>query len=258
MQDATNTIRLSGSSPARFAFVLATLHAAMIGPAIALVDLPRSLRNGIDRRLPRGWIRNQTSKRFGSKSVVGFAGFIGPFAAWLCRCKCGRLVVIRGAKLSGCHTDCHCRQSLSPAAKQVYNTYQSIVKRCYDPTNISYAAYGAIGVTVCKRWRESVEAFAKDMGPRPSSKHVITRRNPRGNYTPANCFWATRSDVRRRNGRMIRHNGRRQNLSAWAAELGISYEAMRMRVNRCIERGLNLSLAINTPPKRSRPRASAR
>ena len=86
---------------------------------VKLVALPKSLRKGIDRRPPRGWIKDQTGKRFGAKTVIGFAGFRDNFAAWLCRCKCGRLTVIRGAFLHKYHKRRHCPKRFSPAAKKL-------------------------------------------------------------------------------------------------------------------------------------------
>jgi hypothetical protein len=118
--------------------------------------------------------------------------------------------------------------------------------------------YGARGIKVCKRWRESVEAFAQDMGPRPSSKHIVARRNVNGNYTPKNCYWGTRDDAYNRSGTLISYNGKSQNLSRWASELGISREAMRLRVKRRLSAGLDASVAITTVFKAGRKRKASR
>jgi hypothetical protein len=171
------------------------LPSSMVRMTISLIELPRPLRKGITRRLPIGHIKDQTGRKFGSKTIVGFAGFQGAFAAWLCRCKCGRLSVIRGAFLHRYHKDCHCRQQVSRSAKRVHKIYRSIISRCYDRTSPSYPYYGALGIRVCNRWRDSVEAFAADIRPRPSNKHVVARRNRRGNYTPSNCHWILRADA---------------------------------------------------------------
>ena len=34
-------------------------------------------------------------------------------------------------------------------------------------------------------------AFLADMGPRPSLKHSIERKDNNGNYNATNCVWAT-------------------------------------------------------------------
>ena len=209
-----------------------------------LLKLPRSLRTGIDRRTPRGWIKDQTGKKFGAKTVIGFAGYKGHFASWLCRCKCGLLSVIRGAFLHKYHKNCHCRPLLTPAAKKLRGLHRAMIGRCCNSDHPDYRLYGAKGATVCKRWRDSLEAFAIDMGPRPSKNHVVARRNRRGNYTPANCFWATRSDVLRQCRRTLTYNGESLDLEGWARRLSITREAMRQRVKRCAQLQLDPTCAI--------------
>ena len=51
-----------------------------------------------------------------------------------------------------------------PESKSVntkwYNTYHNITNRCYNPNHISYANYGAQGVTMCKEWLDDKQSFA--------------------------------------------------------------------------------------------------
>jgi hypothetical protein len=218
---------------------------------LTLADLPKSLRKGIVRRLPHGnRFENLTGKKFGTWVVWGFAGFSGKFAVWLCKCECGQLAVITGGRLRAGRTgSCGCARRLSPAAKKVESLLRTIKARCYNKNDPSYHLYGARGISVCKRWRESVEAFAEDMGPQPSPKHTVARRNERGNFTPKNCYWATRGGY----GRLITYNGKTQSLTSWARELGMTGQAMRQRAKRCIELGLPLSTAVSKPPKPGRP-----
>jgi hypothetical protein len=225
-------------------------------PPISLVNLPKSLHRGIDRRLPRGAkFKNLTGQTFGNRAVLGFAGFRGAFSAWLCRCSCGKLSVAIGANLQlGIADSCGCVRHWSPAARKLRELHASIKARCHDPRCTTYRWYGGRGISMCRRWRESVEAFAADMGPRPSPKHIVARHNPKGNYTPSNCFWATRAEAGHKAGRLITYNGKTLNLAQWARELGISRERMRQLVNRCLKLGLDTSAAIATPRTTGRPR----
>jgi hypothetical protein len=125
--------------------------------------------------------------------------------------------------------------------------------RCYNSQNPQYSPYGKRGIKVCKRWLMSAEKFAQDMGPWPSRKHIVARRNKSGNFTPRNCFWGTMRDKSFPLAREITHAGKTQCLVAWAAELGISREAMRLRVNSCLKRGQLLSAAVTIPKGRKRP-----
>lgn len=71
-------------------------------------------------------------------------------------------------------------------------TRTSMIRRCHSPADNTYRYYGARGIKVCDRWRESFANFLKDMGLRPSDKHSIDRYpDPAGNYEPGNCRWAT-------------------------------------------------------------------
>lgn len=80
-----------------------------------------------------------------------------------------------------------------------YRTWDGMKQRCYNPNNVGYAGYGALGITVCDRWRYSFENFLADMGekPEPKSRYSIERIDGHGNYEPGNCKWATASEQQR-------------------------------------------------------------
>jgi hypothetical protein len=63
-------------------------------------------------------------------------------------------------------------------------------QRCENPKATKYPRYGAVGVSVCARWRDSFENFLADMGERPPGRS-LDRIDPAGNYEPGNCRWAT-------------------------------------------------------------------
>lgn len=73
-----------------------------------------------------------------------------------------------------------------------YKAWDGMKQRCGNPSGKSYKDYGARGIRVCDRWRESFDNFYADMGPKPSPDHSIDRHPDNdGNYEPDNCRWAT-------------------------------------------------------------------
>jgi hypothetical protein len=219
-----------------------------------LVKLPRLLAPGIDRRLPRGnRFKDLTGRKYEQCAVLGLAGYRGNHAAWLCRCRCGNLFVREGAYLSRPYRQkCGCTWAASKSTpKEIRLVFKSVKARCYNPNHEMYHLYGARGIQVCQRWLASVADFARDMGPRPSRTHIVVRRDPTGDFTPENCSWGTREQALRRT-RDITYAGRTHCMADWARKLGISSEAMRLRVNRCLERGLSPSAAVAAPVDRKK------
>jgi hypothetical protein len=83
------------------------------------------------------------------------------------------------------------------AALPLAGLFHNIHERCTNPNNEAYKYYGAKGIKVCDRWSRTAEGlrnFLADMGPRPSEKHSVDRKNPYDDYRPDNCRWATPSE----------------------------------------------------------------
>ena len=132
---------------------------------------------------------------------------------WLCRCDCGAEKPINASDLRQQKIrSCGCLHREQSAAQAVrigrenrrhghkvagaetgtYSSWRAMLKRTGDENN---KYYGAIGVTVCERWKV-FENFLADMGERPEGKTLDRYPNPSGNYEPGNCRWATGSEQR--------------------------------------------------------------
>lgn len=129
---------------------------------------------------------------------------------WICECDCGASIAVAGGNLRSGHTrSCGCLRSevvskwatarntvhghnCVGAQTPTHRSWESMLKRCRNPKNKNYPAYGGRGITVCERWLEFAK-FLEDMGERPSGL-TLDRIDVNGNYEKLNCRWATRSE----------------------------------------------------------------
>ncbi len=148
---------------------------------------------------------------------------------WNCVCDCGTNCIVSANELgTGRTLSCGClhrertaetnnarakhghsrigsdgKRLISPE----YQSWRSMLDRCYRPKMIMYARYGGRGITVCDQWRgkEGFAQFFADMGHRPEGL-TLDRENNNGNYEPGNCRWATAKE--QNNNRIISPEGR--------------------------------------------------
>ncbi len=177
-----------------------------------------------------------TGKTFGKLVVKEYLGS----SKWLCECQCdnrGDKIVSTGHLNSGSVIRCgKCPTKPRHGKKKIaeYNIWADMKRRCYNSKRKSYKDYGGRGITVCERWLESFENFLEDMGPRPSDKHSIDRKNVNGNYEKDNYEWATnktQSNNTTRN-RLLTVNGETKNLGQWSEITGICRETLADRLVR--------------------------
>lgn len=123
-----------------------------------------------------------------------------------------------------------------------YIAWRNMIARCERPSSWRYAAYGAKGIKVCKRWRESFAAFLADLGRAPSKDHWLERKDPRKGYTPSNCCWEHKSQQMRnmRHTKYVTIRGERVKFIEAVEASGLPYD----RVKRRIQRGWSAERAL--------------
>lgn len=173
---------------------------------------------------------------------------------WTFACDCGAVVRKSGSSVrTGNTKSCGCfqrdgvRQRSTDAAgckhhlfkhgrssSPEYHSWNAAKNRCHNPKNPKYPTYGARGIVMCERWRNSFEAFCEDMGSRPAGTTLDRIDNDRG-YEPDNCRWATpkeQSTNRPSWTNFISHDGETMSITDWAARLGIARRSLYNRLER--------------------------
>lgn len=169
-------------------------------------------------------------------------------AMWICRCDCSNITqpirstdLTRGkTKSCGClkiertkeanirHGDGHSRLNTA---------WINMKQRCYNPSKKEFKDYGGRGITVCREWLDSFEAFrdwAMASGYNPNAKRgqcTLERMDVNGNYEPSNCRWATQKEQcnNLRKNLVIEIDGRSQTVKQWAEECGLDEAKIRYR-----------------------------
>ena len=139
---------------------------------------------------------------------------------------------------------------------RLYAAWYRMLRACADPAHGGYRHLGARGIGVAKRW-ESFPAF-KQWALATGWKRglVLARKNPRRNFTPANCHWVTRSEQMLGRElpprRTVAAFGTRKGVLEWTRDprCSLTFAALLSRFNR----GWYPEDAIRLPPGSQAPR----
>lgn len=179
-------------------------------------------------------------------------------ARWLCRCSCGKDVVVIGQKLRNGRTrSCGClsldlkrkRSTIhGDSGTRLFRIWSGMLNRCLNEHNSGWKNYGGRGIGVCKEWSNSfVEFKSWSVSNGYKDELTIDRIDNDLGYAPWNCRWVSA----KAQGRNKRTNARLPDGSLAydvIAETGISPAQYRTRVRS----GMSPELAAKTPHLRPR------
>jgi hypothetical protein len=191
--------------------------------------------------------------RFGRLTVIREGHNEGVRRWILCKCDCGIIkeIPIRSL-LTGSCISCGCYHSEimrkhGQSKSSLYNTYRSMLKRCYNTNHKSYKNYGGRGIFVCGEWRKSFVAFYEWAINNGYCKNLtLDRADNNRDYSPNNCRWVdliTQANNRRDNV-WYDFDDRKMTLAQICRSYGIA-DKRRLVKQRIQKYGWNLMEAIN-------------
>lgn len=177
---------------------------------------------------------NLIGQRFNRWTVLGPAPHIGKkYSRWFCRCDCGAERIVDSSRLkSGLSKSCGCGPNPANTIhgkrhSRAYESWSHAKGRCHCPTNSRFKDYGARGIIMCERWRNSFKNFLEDMGE-PLAHQTLERLDNSKGYEPGNCVWADRFSQANnaRTNIMITYRGGPMTLANAARYFGVGYKAL--------------------------------
>lgn len=190
-----------------------------------------------------------TGQKFNRLLVIGFDHKNGSRKCfWKCRCDCGNTAVVDGTHLRmGVVGSCGCyhldraseaNTTHGMTGSKIHRAWKNMIQRCTNPHNGHWADYGGRGITVCDAWKDSFQAFYKDVGDPPTPDHEIDRKDNNLGYMPDNVRWATLTEQtrNRRTTINVTIGGIEHNLQEACNKFGVNYFAAYHAI---IRKGVN-------------------
>ena len=120
--------------------------------------------------------------------------------------------------------------------------------RCKRENDKSYIYYGAKGITVCDEWEDFVNFRDWALSHGYSDDLTIDRINPKGNYEPSNCRWATEKQQQnnKTSNHFLTYKNETKTIAGWSDETGINQITILMRIRR----GWTVEDALTKPIKK--------
>lgn len=215
--------------------------------------------------------KDLTGKKFARLTVISRADDLTTSKGkrvirWNCKCDCGNMAVVYGAKLRSGHTKscgCYMREQSKKANKthgmadtKIYYEWGAMRERCSKPSNMAYSNYGGRGIKVCQEWENDFSAYYNYVSKLPhfgEEGYSLDRIDNDKGYEPGNVRWATRKEQanNRRTNHLLTYNGETHTITEWAEKYNLSQSLVNDRLNRY---GWSIEKALTQPVRKQKKR----
>jgi hypothetical protein len=155
-------------------------------------------------------------------------------ALWLCKCDCGKEVIVESYRLRSGHTkSCGCQKSESTIKRnyshgqsktRLYRIWSLMNDRCKNPNTPCYERYGNRGIKVCEDWKKFLPFYEWSISNGYSSDLTIDRIDNSDGYNPNNCRWSniiTQNNNTRKN-KYYKFNNESHTVAEWSRILNFN------------------------------------
>lgn len=164
---------------------------------------------------------------------------------WECLCDCGKIAFRVSDQLkSGKVKSCGCQQTkacVAAATKHglsrhpLWGVWSGIKQRCYYKKGDSYRNYGAMGVRMCKEWKENFLSFYTWAMQNGWERGLFVDKDIKGNgklYSPKMCCIVTRAENNdhKRTVRRFLYNGKKVSIKELSLITGIKHDLLYARL----------------------------
>lgn len=193
-------------------------------------------------------IRDLTGQRFGRLTVISLDDRGTRKTYWNCLCDCGNIKSIRSDSLQdGKIRSCGClkketdkinltsNHSHKMSGTRIYQIWQGVKSRCYNPHDARYYRYGGRGIIVCDEWKSDFSSFYDwAMLNGYSENLTIDRIDNDGNYEPSNCRWSSQKEQanNRSTNIKITIGNATKTLTEWCEIFELDFKTIYARYNR--------------------------
>lgn len=143
---------------------------------------------------------NLVGQKFGKLLVEEFAPSDLVKTRFVCKCECGKTVILIGSELKrGHHKSCGCSMGKPITTKEyrdhpLYDVWKGMKARCRDKNNIGFPNYGGKGVVACAEWNNDFFSFYNWSLANGYKDGLQIDKDILGDglvYSPSTCCWVT-------------------------------------------------------------------